>query len=52
MFQALALQSDEGLVLEMSAFLIFHGGNSTFINSFHETKFLIHSSTEAAPQFL
>ena len=32
--------SDEGLTLETSAFQIFHGGNSTFINSFDKTKFL------------
>ena len=31
---------DEGLTLETSAFQIFHGGNSTFINSFDKTKFL------------
>ena len=35
---ALRLRSDEGLTLETSAFLIFHGGNSTFINSFDKTK--------------
>ena len=35
-----ALRSDEGLTLETSAFQIFHGGNSTFINSFDKTKFL------------
>ena len=34
-------QSDEGLTLERSAFLTFHGGNSTFINSFDKTKFLL-----------
>ena len=32
----------EGLTLEPSAFQIFHGGNSTFINS----------PTDAVPQFL
>ena len=32
---------DEGLTLETSAFQIFHGGNSTFINSFDKTKFLL-----------
>ena len=32
------IRSDEGLTLETSAFRIFHGGNSTFINSFDETK--------------
>ena len=34
------IRSDEGLTLETSAFLIFHGGYSSFINSFDETKFL------------
>ena len=34
------------------AFQIFHGGNSTFTNSFEKTKFLFHSPTDAAPQFL
>ena len=33
------LRSDEGLSLETSAFQIFHGGNSTFFNSFHKTNF-------------
>ena len=47
-----SIRSDEGLMLEMSAFQIFHGGNSTFINSFDKTKFFSHSSTDAAPQFL
>ena len=37
---------------ETSASQIFHGGNSTFINSFDKTKFLLHSPTDAAPQFL
>ena len=32
------IRSDEGLTLVMSAFQIFHGGNSTFINSFDKTK--------------
>ena len=31
--------SDEGLTLVTSAFKIFHGGDSSFINSFDETKF-------------
>ena len=35
-----SIRSDEGLTLETSAFLIFPGGNSTFINSFDKTKFL------------
>ena len=42
-FRALALrqsEGNEGLTLETSAFLIFHGGNSTFINSFDKTKLL------------
>ena len=42
--------SDEGLTLETSAFQIFHASNSTFINSFDETKLLFHSPTEAVPQ--
>ena len=33
------IRSDERLTLESSAFQIFQGGNSTFINSFHKTKF-------------
>ena len=37
------IRSDEGLTLETSAFQIFHGGNFTFINSFHKTKFLFWS---------
>ena len=39
-----SIRSDEGLTLETSAFLNFHGGNSTFINSFDETKFLLESA--------
>ena len=31
------IRSDEWLTLETSAFQIFHGGNSAFINSFHKT---------------
>ena len=38
-----SIRSDEGLTLETSAFYIFHGGNSTFINSFDKTKFLLKS---------
>ena len=34
------MRSEEGLTLETSALQIFHGGNSTFINSFDKTKFL------------
>ena len=45
---------DEGLMLETSAFQIFHGGNSTFINSLSliKPKCLFHFSTDAVPQFL
>ena len=39
-FHNSTIRSDEGLTLETSAFEIFHGGNSTFINSFDKTKFL------------
>ena len=42
----------EGLTLEASAFQIFHGGNSTFINSFDKIKFLSHSPPDAVQQFL
>ena len=35
---ALVIRSEEGLTLEKSPFLLFHGGNSTFINSFDKTK--------------
>ena len=41
--------SDEGLTLETSAFQIFHGGNSTFINSSDKTKF---SLSENRPELL
>ena len=37
------IRSDEGLTLETSAILIFHGGNSTFINSFDKTKFMLET---------
>ena len=47
-----SIRSDEGLMLETSAFLNFHGGNSTFTNLFDKTKFLFHSPTKAAQQFL
>ena len=33
------MANDQGLTLETSALQIFHGGNSTFINSFGKTKF-------------
>ena len=46
-----SIRSNEGLTLEKSAFQIFHGGRSTFINSFDETKFLFHPPSEDAPQF-
>ena len=36
------IRSDKGLMLETSAFLIFHGDNSTFINLFDKTKFFIY----------
>ena len=32
-----SLCSKEGLTLETSAYQLFHGGNSTFINSFEKT---------------
>ena len=35
-----------------SAFWIFQGGNSTFINLFDKTQSLFHSPTLAAPKFL
>ena len=35
-----SIRSDEGQMLETSAFYIFHGANSTFINLFDKTKFL------------
>ena len=34
-----SIRSDEELTLEMSAFQIFHRGNSTFIDPFDRTKF-------------
>ena len=34
-----SIRSDEGLTLEKLAFQIVYGGNSTFINTFDETKF-------------
>ena len=34
-----SFRSDDALMLETSAFQIFHGGNLTFINSFDKTKF-------------
>ena len=50
--EALALYSGRGLMLETSAFKIFHGGNSAFINSFQKIKFLFYSPTDTVPQFL
>ena len=38
-YQLNVIRFDEGLTLEASAFQIFHGSNSTFINSFDKTKF-------------
>ena len=35
----LVLLSNKGLMLKMSAFQIFHSGNSTFVNLFDKTKF-------------
>ena len=37
--------SDEGLTLETSAFQIFHGGYSTFINSFDKRNYCTLKST-------
>ena len=44
-----SIRSDEGLMLETSAFQTFHGGNSIFINSFAKAIFFFHSPTDAAP---
>ena len=44
--------ADKRLTLETSTFQIFHRGNSTFINSFHKTKFSFHSSTDVVARFL
>ena len=44
--------ADKRLTLETSIFQIFHRGNSTFINSFHKTKFSFHSSTDVVARFL
>ena len=58
-FRALALHqrerwraNDKGLMLKTSAFQIFHDGNSPIINSLDKTRFLFHSPTNTAPQFL
>ena len=51
-YELVRVRSDERLTLETSAFQIFHRGNSTFINSFHKTKFVFHCSTDAVAQFL
>ena len=37
------LRSDEGLTLETSALLCFHGGNLTFVNLF-DTKFQVRNA--------
>ena len=37
------IRSDEGLTLETSAILIFHAGNSTFVNWFDKTKFMLET---------
>ena len=50
--ELIKVRSEKGLTLETLAFQIFHGGNSTFINSFDKTIFLFHSSTGVVPQFL
>ena len=50
--ELIRVRSDKRLTLETSAFQIFHRGNSTFINSFHKTKFVNHSSTDVVAQFL
>ena len=47
-----SIRSDKGQTLETSAFKIFHGGYSTFINSFDKTQYLPHSRTDAAPVIL
>ena len=44
-----SIRPDEGLTLEISAFQIFHGGNSTFINSFDKTNFLFWSLPPTQP---
>ena len=36
-----SIRSNEELTLEKSAFYIFHGGSSAFINSFDKAKFLL-----------
>ena len=38
-----SIRFDEGLPLETSAFQIFPGGNSTFLNSFDKLKPNIHA---------
>ena len=57
------IHSNEGRTLENSGFQIFYDSNSTFINSFDKTKFLLHivfmqlpyktySSPDLSPNFL
>ena len=50
--ELIRVRSDKRLTRETSAFQIFHRGNSTFVNSFHKTKFVFHSSTDVVAQFL
>ena len=50
--ELIRVRSDKRLTLETSAFQIFHRGNSTFINTFHKTKFSFHSSTDVGAQLL
>ena len=50
--ELIRVRSDKGQTLETLAFQIFHGYNSTFINSFHKSKFLFHSSIDVVSQFL
>ena len=50
--ELIKVRSDKGLTLETLALRIFHGGNSTFIDSFDKTKFVFHSTTDVVPQFL
>ena len=47
-----SFRSDEGLTLETSAFLLFHSGNLTLINSLDQTKILFHSPNDTIGQFL
>ena len=40
-----SVRSDEGLTLVTSAFQIFHGGNSTFVITFHPVFFRLRKAT-------